>query len=68
MNTNIIDFQKYQTATVKTAAAKTKYFPLIYGFHTGSGEPLILFRFIKDDGEEKTKHSAEIINLTRNKE
>jgi len=67
MATNIIDFQEYKAATVKTAEVKPKYFPIIYGLHTASGDPLVLFHFVSTD-ESAPKKEGNIIPINKNKE
>lgn len=57
---NIIDFDKYyQPPKVKINAEES--FPLIYALHSPLGEPLILFRFVKTESENKGLPSADII-------
>ncbi len=61
----IIEIYKYRNANAQKEQAK--HFPIIYALQNANGEPLILFRFIKDEeapAPEVSGNSGQIISLS----
>ena len=63
---NIIDFSKYKAAAIEVAEVE-KRFPIIYALHNAGGEPLILFRFIKDEEETKPHYNNNVLQFNSNR-